>query len=371
MIQELVAKRPDAPEKEPINLDVEINLQALEPAEREKWERLNDYGVGEVTIGGRALESFAVRGPEWIAGEREVQRLEARSLFRGSKPISVLAFSGGPTPVASVEGAIVSAGPGFKGSGLVIETPGGLTISFLISTSGADGSVELQFNPVGCDAREAKRTLDFVTSLDDGSRIDLRQGTTTRMSANVTTTGARPEDAFVDQLIDDLAFISMDMHTPIVVPDSLSAAERLEIRRLRLILDGYAVLEPEFGTLSVTLNGRSSREYEDRLSGGFALALTTDSIAYGFLGLTFQLQELCVFHPQVHLEDAATMVEALRSGQAAGMTATIGPIPGGPFWAYLPERMNRLGRPRRPVMLDVPGHSEPPLPEFPETQPQA
>lgn len=361
----LIAKRPDASEKEPINLKLTIDAAAMDQDEREKLDHLERYGVGEATITGRAIREFVVEGPDWIAGERSVDRLVATAFPQGETAVSLLACSRLGLPVASVRGTLVRMAPGTDGRALQAIVPGGLTMTFLLPHGGDGGRVNITFAPTGVDAEEAGRSLTFLMKLSEARGLQVRAGSTVLLTIEVSEVGdgeERPGQSFLDQLVDDLAVIASEMHTPLEVPDSISGAERLEIRRLRLLLEGYVILEPAFASFTGTLDGTTDSVLEKQMLNHFALASVSSSIVYTVLGNDFRVPGLYLYTPAAEVLDGAEIVRALHAGEATGREITIRPVDGTPFWAYLPERMTANGRPQKPVALNVRGHDEPLLP---------
>jgi hypothetical protein len=355
----LVAKRPDAAEKEPIALNLVIDPLAMDQDERAKFERLSDYGVGEAVIDETAVRAFTISGPDWIAGEQRPATFHARSLSEGSTPVVLVACDERDRPIASRRGAIVSGGTGAKGGGLEVIAPGGVRVTVIKPHDTPGGTIDLAFNPAGHDAEEALTGMEFLTQVASTNRLEIKQGSQLMFRALLEGDGERPGNPYVDQLVEDLAFIAREMHTPLDIPHSLSAEERFEIRRLRLVLEGYVVYEPAFAVLTGKLNGETSPELEEQIRAGFALAVVSSSIAYSVLGHEFVVRDLCVYSPAVRVEDSEELVGLLQAGDAADREVIARSVSGLPFATYLPEVMTRLGRPHDPVPLNVAGHSEP------------
>jgi len=140
----------------------------------------------------------------------------------------------------------------------------------------------------------------------------------------------------IEMLAQDLEPLQRHCQVYFPLPDTFSTRERVMIRFLRLLIEGKCVIRPAARSYTFTLTGDSSPEVEHMLSGQpFAIRLTSE-LDIEIFGHNLTIGELTHFHTQVVVDDHRKLLRALKSGRGRGMRATLRPINGESFRAYMP-----------------------------------
>ncbi len=364
----LYAKVPDAHLKEPISFSFAITPDVLDDDARTAAELFRDYGIGTVRLPGEALSDFTTTGPEWldiVPGPGDV--IQLGPVPRKSEPVTLCTLDEDGITKRAVRGHVTAYGRGRVGRGLSLACTGGLEVTFLLNDDGAGVKTTVVQQLAGENATDVVASIELVESLPQAAAVKVMRGPTPllglrpRPGMDVLET---PIPAYERQLVDDLAVIAAFTRIPFDVPEELTAHERQEIRRLRLILDGHAVLEPAFGRLTAALRPDVPEAELERFAGVFAVAVTT-AVAYEVLGHVVPLKNSVIYHPRASLKAPGSWNEVETAREARKPVDVV--ITGGdhgPFWVYVPER-SAPGERAALTRLQIPGFDEPPLPNFP------
>lgn len=366
----LYPKVPDAHLKEPISFSFAINTDALDDNARTTAEVFRDYGIGTVQLPGEALIDFTTTGPQWLTiapGPGDI--IQLGPVPRKSEPVTLRTVDEDGSTIRAVRGYVTAFGRGRVGSGLSLACTGGLKVTFLLDDDrvGAQATIVQQF--AGENATYVMASIELAESVPQAATVQVMRGPTPLLSLR-----SRPEMAVVDaiappyerQLVDDLAVIAAFARVPLDVPEQLTAHQRQEIRRLRLILDGHAVLEPAFGQLTTSLRPDVPEAELERFAGTFAVAVTA-AVAYDVLGHVIRLKDSVIYHPRAFLTAPVSWCEVETARDRSKPVEVV--ITGGDhgsFWLYVPE-LSAPGERAALTPLQIPGLDEAPLPDFPST----
>jgi hypothetical protein len=350
--QTLVAKTPDAHLREPIVHSFQISGEALTDDKKSALNLLADYGIGTVEIPAAALSDFQTQAPDWVPRPSGDMDLQIGRPPRLHEPVVLRTVNAAGATLRSLRGFVVEAGDGATGSGYVIEGTGGLTLTLLMNKHDVAASATVSQNIANESAQDALAAIEFIESVTASDRLQIMRGAKALVTFG---TGDNPEavaPAYERMLVEDLAVISEFARFPFDVPETLTVAQRTEIRRLRLILDGYAVVEPAFKKMTSKLDSLPP-ELPQYLDGLFAVEVTT-TVSYDILGHSVPVEDAVIHHPRAAGE------RSVPNGKGQIETVFRG-ADGSSFWVYAPAR-RRKGETIQLVPLAIPGLDEPPLP---------
>lgn len=367
-VQRLYAKHPNAAELEPIGLHFTTAVDRLPPETRARLDALFDYGTdggSNIVIPSEAVISFAVTGPEWIAHEHQGGQVEILSLPPATTtPMEVRVVREDGTTITAIRGHTAGPASGAKGTSLRATFTGGLTLEFRFPKgSAAGGEITLSHELVGEDAIAVNRVLKFEAVLDAPQIVELWANgalvTKLRSGGGLHTPGEVDATAL---LAEDLAVIAAEFDVPLVIPSDVTAVDRVEIRSLRLLLEGHCVLVPDISGFHLTLDGSTDSTLEGFLRQPAVMMRVTNGLEYTVQGHQLRPPDTDLFHPALGLvePDASTVLEALAAGTAKGLRVHFLSTDKTPLRAFMPARVTNPDYRLVPVTLGVPGLREHP-----------
>ncbi|TFH72911.1 hypothetical protein [Cellulomonas sp. HD19AZ1] len=359
VVETLIAKRPDAHLREPIVHTFNVFGDRLGQDERTALQLVAQYGIGSVALPPDAISDMKTTGPEWAPRPGAGDIIELGGRPRLHDPVVVRTVDEDKVTIRSVRGWVEDVGEGGVGRGVVLECSGGLGVTLLLNRGDSAATLNVTQAMSGENAQDALQAIELVESIPTATGFEVLRGSSVLISLRTgpdvgPVVASAP--AYERQLIEDLAVIAAYSRMPFDVPDSLTTHARCEIRRLRLILDGRAILEPAFGRLTTTLRKDIPERLRDSLGGEFAIAITA-SISYDVMGQAIQVKDAVVYHPRAHGEYLNPTDEKAPSQMV------IRGVDDSPFWVYAPGRLPD-GERSQLSTLDIPGFTEPPLPAY-------
>lgn len=166
-------------------------------------------------------------------------------------------------------------------------------------------------------------------------------------------------DSYTKQLVDDLAVIASRFMLDLHLPGELTYAQRAEIRKCRLVVDGHVIEEPDFAALTVNFKP-DAREAIDPLldDNGFTLAYSSE-IRFLVEGHQLPIQA-CIFHPRLTVANPDHILAALERSDGKPIEVQIKGRDGTPFRLYEDGRNDR--DPNEPLVaapLEIAGFESP------------
>lgn len=365
-VRELYAKDPRAAELEPIRLTLETAPEELDDATRARLTRVLEFGDGHVVLPPAAVRAFTIEGPEWIASRDENIEIEIAAIFNGaatSHSIELRVPDAEGLTEAAIRGRTTQVTRGTRGMTLRAEFPGGLRLTFrLPGGSGEQGGLDAAYDIADEDVVAAERALRVSSLLREGRPTELWiEGRRLGSVVGSVSEGSPPdlgEDPYLH--LSDLAVVSKEFDVPLAYPRRVSTQDRVDIRMLRLLLEGNCVLLAGVGGMTATLSGETSPELEAFLNADARGIAITSPRAFEVEGHQLPLESLRVFHPTLRVTNGAALVELLHAGSASGAEVVMTPTDGTPFRAVLVDRVADPDAPLVPVPLGIPG-----IPEHP------
>lgn len=360
--QRLVAKRPDAHEQEPLSVIPQFTPDPAGEEAKSRLEELHRFGGVGLHISADALVSVKLEGPQWFTQEvvdvAEIGFGPVNMSTDVAVELRAVTAASGST-LQSLDGQSRMS-HGSTGKKLWVDLACGLKFEFVMQDAVEMGSStvtsELQGHRI-TDVAEALKFMDrFVAGTDlhlelwaDGRRLFMFH------LPDAALTGLSP-DGYTRQLIEDLAVLSRHFSVSLQLPTELTWAEREEIRKARLVVDGKVIAERDFQNLDVVLSGETGESIEDMLKLEAMMVVVETEVHYLVQRHKLPIRAK-VFHPQAQFDAPHLVLDALLSGTAEGMPARIRGVDDTPFRIL---RGDDLGRdPGQPLVVEPLGIIEP------------
>lgn len=367
--QHLVAKRPDAHEKEPLSVIPQFTPDPAGEEAKSRLEELHSFGGTDLHISADALVSVKLEGPQWF--NQEVTDIAGI----GFGPVNmsndvaielraVTAASG--TTLQSLDGRSRMS-HGSRGKKLWVDLACGLNFEFVMQDAVEKGSATVTSKLEGHRITEVAEALAFMDRFVPATDLSLElwaEGGRLFMFhlPDAAFNGLSP-DGYTRQLVEDLAVLSRHFSVSLRLPSELTWAEREEIRKARLVVDGKVIAERDFQNLDVVLNGMTGDPIEDMLQSEAMMVVIRTEVHYLVQGHKLPIQAK-VFHPQAQYAAPQEVLDALQSGTAEGMAARIRGVDGTPFRVFRDD--NPARDPDQPLAVVPLGIIEPETPRVDE-----
>lgn len=327
---------------------------------RARLEELHNYGGAGLRISADALVSVKLEGPQWFTQDvTDVAEIGFGPVNMSKDvAIEVRAVTASGATRQSLDGQSRMS-KGSAGKKLWVELDCGLNFEFIMQDGVEEGSATVSSMLEGhriTELAEALRFMEnFIPDTDlrfevwaDGRRLFMFH------VPDAVFNGLGP-DRYTRQLIEDLMVLSRHFSVTLRLPNELTLAEREEIRKARLVVDGKVIAEHDFQNLDVVLSGKAGDPLEDMIESEAMMVVVETEVHYLVQGHKLPIQAR-VFHPQAQYTEPHAVLDALRSGTAKGMPARIRGIDGTPFRVFL----NYPGRdPDQPLAVEPLGIIEP------------
>lgn len=358
--QEFVPKRPDAFSNEPLGLKPEFRAGPAGDLAKAKLQELRAYGGPGVAVNAEALASVELVGPDWFARNlKDVSVVFGPVSVSKEVPIEVRLVDPSGATVQSLEGHS-SMSRGQLGDRLDVLLDCGIEFEFKMPRNDERVTVSVSTK------HEGRRVHDVVASISFMDRLASNTGTMLEVWASdkCLFTFGQPDsplvelspDAYTRQLVDDLLVLSNHFSVPLRLPEELTWAQREEIRKCRLVVDGKAVEERNFRELTVTLNGTTSNSWEETIQREAMMVVVETDVHFIVQGKRLPVRAQ-VFHPRAHVIEPQAVLAALRSQSAAGMRVRIGGVDETAFRIVLANDARR--DPNEPLVVEPLGIVDP------------
>jgi len=352
----ITARRLDAGEKEPLGLA--FGVRADDQRAHEAVESFRS-GSPDLVLEPDQVVALHFEGPPWFAEDLTGSGLRlSREVPSRVHPVEVRLSDEAGSSLAALDGTISGRRAQGGSLDLLMKLRGGVEFTFTIppegSTVAPSGEAQIRQAAVGQPVVEVLAAHSFITQLAAAHRAEIWIGGQNRLSLCVgSLTSTSEPDGYTRQLVDDLAAISQFANVPLMLPDHLTWAQRREIRKCRLVIDGATILENDFAKLSAVLNGTADQALIDHLHAAALMVTVDTTVQFLVLGHKIGIAAK-VFHPRAHVPDAPALLEALAAGTAEGRELTFVGTDGSPFRVFAPSRRHDEG-PLVPEPLGIEG----------------
>lgn len=347
-MQTLVPKDPAALERAPVtgSLTAVVPVDSLE---RRALEDAGDYGfTTEIRLTGDMISDYQVHGTRLLDSSNpdEIRLGPIPGLTQWQPGELILSGTSGER----LGVFLVNIGPRSKGErGGILEVTLGdvLTFTLRIPWDIADqdgGNVQFTFHGApGRSVTEVFEATDFLAKLSASATCELRaQGAHIITMANLGQSTADLVEAFqqLRLLADDLRVIETEAVTRFRVPERVEPEERIQIRNLRLMLEGHCVAHPTADSMTVRLSGEHEPSLDQFLTVEPKWMLFTgESASIEILGQTISLPALSyTAHVVIDQEQLDAVGLAFDTNTAADHPVILRTRPGDRWRMFLPNR---------------------------------
>jgi hypothetical protein len=348
IVQMLRAKDPNAPRRSPIKISYTAAFP-MGSAEHEQFELSWKYGIVEpIRLSGSMVQNFKITGPELVAYEGPVDALE------------LLPDPDSASPWANTDMTVTDADAALKGthlsrSRLLSRGDQGMTIEVRIGgllrmlfrlpdSEGEDGRVDVTTEDFsGEPIPDVFAVTDFLTQLRRGSTVDfLVNGSRLMRIILRAAADAHWPEHFEEtrSIADDLAIIERETKVRFRYPQTLTRLQRVDVRNVRLMLEGHVVAHPTWNQLGARIEGQLDSGLAAFLDGEPRwVKVQTSPGQLKLLNEIIDVPEVAMGGP-VHLnqDDIAAIRSAIDNGSAEGLPLTFRLDPDDRLRIWLPDR---------------------------------
>lgn len=334
--QSLYAKRPDAHEKEPLNISFTALFKGPDEELQRRFTSFVEYGTAEpLRLPASAVEDLVFEGPEWFAQAGELQALEIHPIpLETPIDASVRGVDEEEVVISILHGSLTLASAGSRGFTLR-GTFGGLTLTVQKGDAGAE--VTMTYSLVGLTGTEARKLLNLIALINAGGRWQI-----VRDGDAVLTFDGRGEPQHDGQLFpqtwidlaEDVAVIERELDLAFRMPSDLSNQERIDLKIVRMLLEGRVTTSPMVGSFTGTMAADLSDEDLEVLTTPHAMVKKAPFVMT-LLGQKVRIGILGAYHPHMEVVAGDAHREAHLRGVGEGRKVVIEPQDGTPIRLWL------------------------------------
>lgn len=365
--QTLYPKRPDAAEKEPLQLELTAQFGPDHGDLRKQFFSMLEWGSSTaVRLPPQVAVKLVQTGPEWFADEHAEVHLEMWSMpVGGTRKVELRVLSDTNAVLASLWGQATVSGRGSRGGTLHTSFRHCLTIDWRIPDGTGAGGAEFSFSMGAAEsAADALAVMRLLRVLRPGCSVEVLVDGHSAFLCNLTGAIEDWTDDVTDSLVDDLAFLERELSLSVKVPEEVTVEERLMVRIARMVLEGRCAIWPFTDTLAGELNGTLDDGVRMTMSGPFAFSMTAEGFTINFSGSSYEIGDVQLVHPHTEIPRASEHLAALERGDGAGRRVEFRAGDETPFRIFSParwaERWQDSDRLLRPEPWGLPGVDEHP-----------
>lgn len=322
VVHEIRPLRPDAAEREPLNVTIEINRD-MDAERLSAWREFVGFGGPTAALEPEDVVKIERIGPSWFAGETTGVGIKAGGPVTVPRAIELRAIEVDGRTSGAITGLFTTYPPGAHGVRIDANFPGGFDVQLLVpddrNRASVPGTVRVTLQPIGKDARAVHGSMAFYSAARGSHRVEMWVDGKRLSVMGWPKRDDDEFDPFTEQLASDLDLIGRYGNVRIEIPDSISDRDRREIRRCRLLLDGKCITEPAFTGVTVTLSGSTSPELEHLLSGTAGALQVGSALLYDILGHQIKVDDLAMVLTQAVAENSEEALAALHAGEGRGV----------------------------------------------------
>lgn len=275
IIKTLVPKDPAAPDRAPVTITFTAVMPADSP-ERKALEDADAYGyTSEIRLPGDMIRDYQVQGTRLLPSGGEVAELRLGPIpgpLNWQPGELVLTGATGERLGVFLVNACLRSHAN-KGSTYEVTFGEVLTLTLRVPFDLNDqtvGGIDFSFNgAAGRATTDLFEVADFIVKLGEAATCALRVNGQQVIGMN---TSARIPIDLVDEfrqlrlLADDLRVIEAQAHTKFRFPAQVEARERVDIRNVRLMLEGHCVADPIANCITAQLSGDRDEAFDQLLT---------------------------------------------------------------------------------------------------------
>ncbi|MGW0504057.1 hypothetical protein [Micromonospora sp. NPDC003241] len=365
IVHRIQAKHPHAHVVSPMGLTISDDALGPEHADlRPVLRRVIGFGSAErLILPPEVTRNLTYTGPPWLAapsGHLEIEAVPAELPTDHEVTARLTAHASDGQPIASFQGTVGRVGRGHLGNSLTLKFENTAIIQMLIGSdhqSHMDGS----FRFTGAMPATVLQTIALYRSLQDSASIEFefdgqRLGKFNRDAPSAVDDEERRLLRITEMLADDLDVVQRHCRAYFPIPDKISAADRIDLRIARLLIEGHCVVMRTMDSYTTTLNGTVDDTLRCLLNRETSTIRVTADVQMEIFGMRLELGTITYFHTQIEIADRLGLLAELEAGRGAGRTMKIRPADGEPFRAFMPgQRTGRDDEPLKTTGWGLPG----------------
>ncbi|MFG1993778.1 hypothetical protein ACGFJ7_27760 [Actinoplanes sp. NPDC048988] len=361
-------KHERAVRKSPISFSFDQAFGAADAGVKKMFDRVVGFGASEeVVLPPEITRRLTFTNPDWLAPPPAPYELIVRSVdltdrIGAEATFHLLDDEGNRR--SSYRASIVHAGVGSRGYSLDLRLQDDTMLSLLVGETGID--LRADFSPHRWTPTQALQTIAFHRNLVElrGCELEVGEHLMTVQRAGALTHDGELTEALsdIELLAEDLDVVQRHCRTFFPIPANISAADRIDIRTARLLIEGHCVVYRGMRAFTMTLNGRYDPSLKEILAKS-DVPLRVDSDIDMVIGKNrLSLGRLMFFHTRVNIENRDEVLAALEAGRGEGQEVRFVPENRERFRAILPTaRPGRDDEPLIPTPWGLPGIDGPEL----------
>lgn len=344
-------KDPLAPERSPIKISFSVEAPAGSSESRD-LDRANAFGHTQpIILGGEVIKDFKVTGSPLVNYEGAVGRIELHPAQQPTdwQPTELILRDTDARQVGIylAESRIVSEGA----KGFTLEATINNLVKLLFRWSKIDqtGEFDLSTTPFeNSSITAAFDAADYIVQAANATTLEVRvkgqqigllgigDGQITGPADDMVTTF---ED--IRLLADDLRVIEREAAVRFRVPGIVETEERINIRNLRLLLEGHCVAHPTNTSLTAKLSGDRDDSFDQMLTTDLHWMVgTIEPAGVTVLGQTIMIEKLShAAAVSLTQDEIAAVNSVFAEGRAAGHPIKWRTKPGDRIRMFIPTRM--------------------------------
>lgn len=355
IVHTIRAKHARSAELSPISFSIQANPQEAGSAFMKDAQRVLGFGAREpLKIEKSKIAKVEFQGPQWLMPEKDIEEIiflpdEAES---EPKPVDIVAeFGDGRPPSYHTGEATATQGPlgaiiacTFYAQNVEIGVPKDLS---------NEGWLTFEISKPDCSVADALGLSALMEDMSAAKFVEIRVSGLPLASfkPGEMPEEAREGEAYFRELAEDLRVIEENAAgARFHMPKELPVLDRIEIRNLRLMLEGKVAVHPQFNVFTFTLSGEKPEELLRVLSGRghFMVSPEQDTQFVEVLGRQIRVPGIRALLVDAELLSGKAIQAAIDEGTAAGVVGKLRARGGDNVRLFMPGRLPRPDSPLLP-----------------------
>lgn len=348
-IQELVAKRPDAAEKEPLSIRFRALFGPEDNVLQEQFANLLDYGgVEGVTLPGGLIESMQHVGPSWFQRDVSPAAIQISPIPNDvdHAPVRLETYDEAGAQLGGLSGRVVDAREGRRGWTIVHSLTDAVKVTWREMHDKQKGQMSFEFDPTGSRAHDVLRAILFMQTLD--AATEIRFSIRGKPAASVPVEAGESGYDFTEQFVEfagDFAHISKLLDEDLVYhTDVITTRDRVWARIACHLLSGRITALPFPKTLVGGVSLSNKDEVEHYLSSPEWVGMEKPGMTVGLLDNIIPVGDIHVIGRRIQVVNEQEVRDWLTRGNEDSIQIELRPINGELFWLRPPAEATEDGR---------------------------
>lgn len=369
--RQLVAKHPLAAERSPIKASLGLNMNGIGDELRRAVERSLGYGTPErLDLPATVVARFDVEGPPFIASSEENVEVsfipDQANVPNHAVSIRLQRLDGSSVTYTGQSTWVGSASTGYSLQARFFDA---MRVEFLMPFDRSKSvTVNVDLEMAEREPSAVTRAINAIHHLQRAEAVELTIDgagplTFTRPKSNEDALPSLDLSlAALKAIADDLVVVQPTLNCYFGFPEHPTHEEMVELRCIRLMLEGKAIVIPGADQVSPVLNGDDAPVIRQMLSGeSVTMLVTHDEYRYELFGQRLVIGPARIYMPRVRAIDGPQIIKAFDENTAAGTKMVLRSDAGYGFWMFIPGvfQADPDGK-VRPVSLGLPGVEDAP-----------